>query len=148
MLKYLLLFSFTFCSLLCFSQITYDSTLAKKLNADDYGMKQYVLVILKTGSNISTEKKDSCFKQHLANISRLAKEDKLIVAGPIVGKNENQYRGIFILNVSKKEKAVELLKTDAAISEKYLDFELYEWYGSAALPTYLDNVDKVSKKKI
>lgn len=148
MLKYLLSFSFIFCSLLCFSQSTYDSTLAKKLCADDYGMKQYMLVVLKTGSNISIQKKDSCFKQHLANIGRLAKENKLIVAGPIVSKNENQYRGIFILNVSKKEEAVELLKTDAAISEKYLDFELYEWYGSAALSTYLDNVDKISKKKI
>ncbi len=29
----------------------YDEALAKKLGADDYGMKQYVLVILKTGKN-------------------------------------------------------------------------------------------------
>ena len=29
----------------------YDSTLAAKLGADDYGMKKYVFVILKTGSN-------------------------------------------------------------------------------------------------
>lgn len=29
----------------------YDSVLAKKLGADDYGMKWYVLAILKTGGN-------------------------------------------------------------------------------------------------
>lgn len=127
---------------------SYDSVLAKKLGADDYGMKKYILVILKTGTNNSDnkEKKDSCFKQHLANIGRLAKEDMLIVAGPIA-KNDNQYRGIFILSVATKEAAIELLKSDAAISAKYLEYELYNWYGSAALSTYLENVDKVSKKK-
>ena len=30
----------------------YDEALAKKLGADDYGMKKYVLVILKTGENM------------------------------------------------------------------------------------------------
>ena len=41
----------------------YDSVLAKKLKADDYGMKNYVLVLLKSGSNASTDKtlKDSIF---------------------------------------------------------------------------------------
>ena len=34
----------------------YDSILAKKLNADDYGMKMYVFVMLKTGTNTSTDK--------------------------------------------------------------------------------------------
>ncbi len=29
----------------------YDSVLARKLGADEYGMKSYVLVILKTGTN-------------------------------------------------------------------------------------------------
>ncbi len=33
----------------------YDSELAKKLGADDYGMKMYVLVILKTGGNNTTD---------------------------------------------------------------------------------------------
>lgn len=127
---------------------SYDSALAKKLGADEYGMKKYILVILKTGANTLTnkEKKDSSFTQHIANIGRLAKENKLVVAGPL-SKNDNQYRGIFILNVVKKEEAIELLKTDAAISEKYLDYDLYEWYGSAALATYLENVEKVSKKR-
>ena len=34
----------------------YDSALAAKLGADDYGMKTYVFVMLKTGSNELTDK--------------------------------------------------------------------------------------------
>ena len=84
----------------------YDSTLAKKFGADDYGMKSYVFVILKTGSNTTTDKAfiDSCFAGHMANIFRLVDEGKLIVAGPF-GKNDNSYRGLFIFNVSTIEEA-------------------------------------------
>lgn len=59
----------------------YDSTLAKNLGADDYGMKKYVFVILKTGSNKTTDRAiiDSCFKGHLKNIGRLVEQDKLVV---------------------------------------------------------------------
>lgn len=41
----------------------YDSNLAKSLGSDDYGMKMYTLVILKTGSNKkeSQTTKDSLF---------------------------------------------------------------------------------------
>jgi len=63
----------------------YDSLLAKKLNANEYGMKSYVLVILKTGSNTQSDKHftDSCFKGHMKNIERMASLKKLIVAGPM-----------------------------------------------------------------
>ncbi|MBS4000294.1 MAG: hypothetical protein KGZ71_07410 [Desulfobulbaceae bacterium] len=124
----------------------YDSTLAKSLHADDYGMKSYILAILKSGPNKSADKAmiDSCFRGHLDNIKRLVDERKLIVAGPL-GKNENSYRGIFILNVQSIEEAEELLQTDPAIKEKLLDTDLYKWYGSAALPKYLEASDKIWK---
>lgn len=127
----------------------YDSTLAKKFGADDYGMKSYVFAILKTGSNTTTDKAfiDSCFNGHMANINRLVNEDKLIVAGPL-GKNENAYRGIFIFNVNTLEEAQELVQTDPAINSKLLDVDLYKWYGSAALPEYLEAALKVGKYKI
>jgi uncharacterized protein YciI len=133
-----------------FSQTTnakYDSTLAKKLGADDYGMKSYVMVILKTGTNTSTNQPfiDSCFGGHMANIKRMVEMGKLIIAGPF-GKNEDSFRGIFILNVTSFDDANELLKGDPAIKEKLLEPVLYKWYGSAALPEYLPASDKVWKK--
>jgi uncharacterized protein len=124
----------------------YDKQLADSLGADEYGMKMYVLVILKTGPSQENNKKtvDSLFALHMKNIGRLADEGKLIVAGPI-GKNEKQYRGIFILNVPSIEIAKELLDTDAAVKAKLLDADLYKWYGSAALPVYLPASKKVNK---
>jgi uncharacterized protein YciI len=126
----------------------YDAKLAESLGADEYGMKSYVLVILKTGSNKTTEKAfiDSCFRGHMDNIGRMVEAGKLIVAGPM-GKNENKYRGIFILDVKTFEEATELLSSDAAVKENILEAELYIWYGSAALPAYLDTSDKIWKVK-
>ena len=128
------------------SNLAYDSTLAKNLGADDYGMKKYVFVILKTGSNTTTDRAiiDSCFRGHLKNIGRLVEQDKLVVAGPF-GKNENSFRGIFILNVRTIEEADQLLLTDPAIKEKLLEAELFYWYGSAALSEYLKASDKIWK---
>ncbi|MBW6497162.1 MAG: hypothetical protein K0B09_02110 [Bacteroidales bacterium] len=126
----------------------FDPQLALKLGADDYGMKSYILVMLKTGTNQTTDTDfiNACFRGHMENIGRLAAEGKLIVAGPL-GRNEKTYRGIFILDDATLEEAEALLQTDPAISEKLLDAELYSWYGSAALPMYLDFSEKIWKLK-
>ena len=39
-----------------------------------------------------------------------------------------------------------LLSTDPAIAAKVLDVELYQWYGSAALPMYMPYHEQVQKK--
>lgn len=124
----------------------YDPELAQKLGADDYGMKSYILVILKTGPNQTSDKTliNNSFRGHMNNINHLVKEGKMIVAGPVT-KNEKTYRGIFILNVTDFEEARKLLQNDPAISEGLLDVELYKWYGSAALPEYLESSDKIWK---
>ena len=127
----------------------YDKTLAEKLGGDDYGMKSYFLVILKTGTNTTTDKEliSESFRGHMDNINRLVEEGKLIVAGPL-GKNEDNYRGIFILkNLKSIEEAKELLQTDLAIENALLDYEIFTWYGSAALPEYLPFSDKIWKLK-
>lgn len=81
------------------------------------------------------------------NINRWVEEGKLVVAGPIA-KNENLYRGIFILhNIKTIEDAMELLVTDLAINNGLLDYDIYTWYGSAALPEYLPFSDKIYKVK-
>lgn len=127
----------------------YDKALADSLGANENGMKQYVLVILKTGpqdKNITDKPtRDSLFAGHFSNMGAMAKAGKLIVAGPI-GKNDKTYRGIFILNVKTIEEALELTQTDPSIKAGIFDVELFPWYGSAALPMYLKYTDKVEKK--
>ncbi len=127
----------------------YDKALADSLGGDDYGMKMYTLVILKTGPNKIDRKEtvDSLFKGHMENIQRMAAAGKLMVAGPIK-KNDKAYRGIFILNVKTTEEANELLAKDPAIKEKLLEAELFQWFGSSALPMYLPFHNKVEKKKM
>jgi len=132
-----------------FSQngIAYDAKLADSLGADDYGMKRYLLVLLKTGTVTINDKKitDSLFAGHMRNIEALAKAGKLVVAGPLQ-KNDKAYRGIFILDVPTVEEARKLLANDAAVHAGLLDAEYYGWYGSAALPLYLPYHEKVQRK--
>lgn len=146
---FILLFTFVLSGIIGFAQNNnpnYDEDLAKKLNADDYGMKPYVLVILKTGENKTTSEEETgkLFRGHMENISRLVEEGKLIVAGPL-GKNEKTYRGIFIFDVPTIAEAKDLVITDPAIKEKLLAVEFYEWYGSAAMSEYLAASDKIWK---
>lgn len=131
------------------SNPNYDSALAAKLGADDYGMKSYFFVILKTGSSTTTDRDfiNESFRGHLDNIQRLTEGGKMVVAGPL-GQNENNYRGIFILhNIDSAEEVRELLLTDPAIKNGLLDFDIFIWYGSAALPGYLPVSDSIWRVK-
>ena len=127
----------------------YDEKLAKELGADEYGMKSYVFCILKTGSNTSAtaEEKKKYFEGHMANINRLAKEGKLIVAGPFM-KNDKNYRGIFIFNCKTVEEAQKLVETDPAVQAKIFEVELTPWYSSAALMQVSSNHEKLVKTKL
>jgi uncharacterized protein YciI len=125
----------------------YIKSLADSLGADEYGMKNYILVILKkgTGDRSNQTTVDSLFAGHMKNIGRMVGLGKLVVAGPM-GDNSLNYRGIFILNVRTLDEAKLLLDTDPAIKANLLDPELFQWYGSAALPLYLRYHDNVKKK--
>lgn len=112
----------------------YDEDLAKSLGGNDNGMKQYIFVILKTGPVTITDPKqnDEIFKGHMANILRLADEGKLYVAGPF-GKNDKNYRGLFVFNVTTIEDARALVETDPAIKARVFEAEYYPWFATAAL---------------
>lgn len=127
---------------------TYDSVLAKKLGADQYGMKHYVMAFLKTGPIHITDslKRIELQKAHLKNIIRLANEGKLIVAGPFL--DDQPVEGIFIFNVETIEEAKALTNTDPAIQSGELVMELRPWYGSAALVEISALHQKIQKKSV
>jgi uncharacterized protein YciI len=152
MKKSILLLGFLFLSFIGFSQETeakYDENLAKSLNADEYGMKKYVFCLLKSGTNTTESKEETkkLFEGHMANINKLAKEGKLVVAGPFM-KNDRNYRGIYIFNVETVEEAKALVATDPAIQSKLLEAELTPWYATAALLETLKIHEKIAKTKI
>ncbi|MFT3701073.1 MAG: YciI family protein [Agriterribacter sp.] len=83
---------------------------------------------------------------HLKNITRLADEGKLVVAGPFM--DDQPLRGIFIFNVATVEEAKKLTETDPAIKAGTLIMELHPWYGSAALMQIVSVHKKLTKKSI
>ncbi len=128
--------------------VEYDSILAKQLGADDYGMRSYVLVVLKTGSKVIEDKAEvsRIFKGHMENIGKLANEKKLALAGPFP-KKQNGFRGLYIFAVNSIEEAEALTKTDPAVESGLLQAEYYNWYGSAALMNINQEHNKISKTK-
>ncbi|MBC5768331.1 YciI family protein [Ramlibacter albus] len=111
----------------------YDPALAQKLGADERGMRQYVLVVLKTGPNRipAGPERDEMFKGHFSNMARLAAEGKLALAGPFDGVDG--WRGLYIFAVKDIEEARALVATDPVVMKGEMVPELHKYYGSAAL---------------
>lgn len=132
------------------SNPNFDQKLADSLGADKYGMKPYILVILKTGPKdkeiADPTKRAELFKGHFANINALADSGKLVIAGPFSTANSLKYRGIFLLNCKTEEEAKELLKGDPTFSAGIFEAEILPWYGSAAIGTYLKTHKKIAKE--
>lgn len=127
---------------------SFNQKLADSLGADKYGMKAYTIVMLTTGTNKIEDKTKmgELMKGHLANITKLADEGKIIVAGPFLEQNKENYRGMFIFNTKSKEEAEQWVKTDPAVQAGVFGYEIFPWYGSAALPMYLKYHKEISKE--
>lgn len=112
---------------------SFDSELAQELNADDYGMRRYVMAFLKAGPNrdLDPDTARELQQAHMDNINRMADEGSLILAGPFL--DDGQIRGIYIFDVESIEEARELTQSDPAVQAGRLEMELHPWYGSAAL---------------
>jgi uncharacterized protein len=124
----------------------FDSLLAARLGADDYGMRQYVMAFLKAGPNTLQDSTERAQIQagHMANIRRLADEGKLVLAGPFT--DGGTLRGIFIFDVQSIEEAEALVNTDPAVISGRLVMELHPWYGSAALMQINEISTAITKK--
>ena len=124
----------------------FDAGLAQKTGADDYGMRRYVLVILRTGPTrvVDAEERKAMFAGHMANIQRLAKEGKLALAGPFMDKG-GDWRGLFVFAVDDIDQAKSLVATDPVIMKGEMVAEYHNWYGSAANMLVGELHDKVAK---
>jgi len=111
----------------------FDAQLAKKTGADEHGMRNYVLVILKTGPKRMPDgpERDAMFAGHFANMERLAKEGKLALAGPFA-KDPDGWRGLFVFAVKDVAEAKALTETDPVIVNGEMVADYHAWYGSAA----------------
>ena len=138
-----LFFTFSFLSLSCKENaapgkitddvLRTDPIPADRYGADAYGMKKYVLVFLKRGPNPPADSTEAARLQqaHMANISRLADEGTLVLAGPFL--EDGDLRGLYLFDVPTVEEARRLTESDPAVKAGSLRMELKSWYGSAAL---------------
>lgn len=115
--------------------LEYNAALAAELGADDYGMRSYVMVILKTGPmDAKITDKDArvkLFAGHFSNMTKLAEEKKLVLSGPFVEGGDK--RGLFIFNVATLPEAEVLVQSDPAVAAGIFVPEFTKYYGSAAL---------------
>lgn len=111
----------------------FDAEMAQAVQADQRGMRMYVMALLKAGPNRSQDEETakSLQQAHMENIGRLAKEGKLVVAGPFGDKGE--LRGIYVFKTDSLDEAKQWTESDPAIQAGRLAMELHPWYGSAAL---------------
>ena len=135
-------------SKIALSENGYDQNLAKKLNADDYGMSTYIMAFLKRGPDRPQDSVKIVELQaaHMKNIRKLADEGILVLAGPFL--DDGDLRGIYIFDVESIEEAKKLTESDPAIQAGSLIMELHPWYGSTAIKSISEIHEKISRIKI
>jgi uncharacterized protein YciI len=123
----------------------YDPVLAKSLGADERGMRNYVLVILKTGPTKvpAGPERDKMFQGHFANMNRLAAAGKLALAGPSDGVDG--WRGIFVFATDSIEEAQKLVATDPVIVNGEMIAEYHKLYASAGLMAVNETHKKIER---
>ena len=91
-------------------------------------MKRYWLVLLKKGPNRTHDSVSAAKIQagHIANITRLAGEGKIIMAGPM--GYDGDLRGIFIMNCKDSSEVEQIVNTDTAVITGRLKMEYYPWW--------------------
>ena len=93
-------------------------------------LKKYYFVMLTKGAR-RDEIKDTASinniqRGHMANMERLHKMGKLVVAGPF--DEDINWRGIFVFDCNTEAEVKTLLATDPAIAAGRLDYEIHAWW--------------------
>ena len=124
----------------------FDAQLARKVGADERGMRSYIFVMLKTGPNRvpAGPERDEMFKGHFSNMKRMTEAGHLVLAGPADGVNG--LRGLYVFAVPTIEAAQQLVANDPVIIKGEMVAEYHRWYGSASLMLTQDFHSKVAAK--
>ena len=117
---------------------------------DERGMRIYYMGFLTRGPAWTPEVTDATRalqQAHLANITRLAEDGRLLIAGPFAydeSDADQSLRGIFIFDTETRAEAEELARTDPAVQAGRLALRIVPWYGPYGL-TYADREQAKAK---
>ncbi len=109
----------------------YDDAWAWR-DAEQMGMAIYYIFLLKKGPTWSpdvTPEIEALQAEHLANLSRLGQEGKLVINGPLLDSFQlsGEIRGIGVLKARSLAEAEEWISTDPMVNVGRLIFELHTW---------------------
>lgn len=97
-------------------------------------MRFYVMAILEKGpkwtKEVTPEAKE-LLKGHMDNMGRMAKEGKLILAGPLADAGDAA--GIFVFDTASIEEARKWCDTDPAIHAGRFQVKLWKWYSAKGI---------------
>lgn len=97
-------------------------------------MRVYVLAIIEKGPKWTKEptpESTEMLKGHMANIGRMAKEGKLILAGPLAEAGDAA--GIFLFDTTSIDEARKWCDTDPAIAGGRFTVKLWKWYSAKGI---------------
>ena len=92
--------------------------------------EKYQLVILRAGDNppqMSREAAAELQKQHLAHMNDVARQGKILVAGPFSDQPDKTMRGMCIYRCASIDEARELAEQDPAVKAGRLKVEVLTW---------------------
>jgi uncharacterized protein YciI len=104
-----------------------------------FSMRTYYMAFLRRGPAWTKERTPEAVevsKGHMANIERLAKCGKLVIAGPFdvaADAPPDALAGIFIFDVATREEALALSQQDPAVKAGRFAIEVLPWYGPTGL---------------
>lgn len=117
------------CALISFSSVAQQKS-SKTFKMGEYTIKQYYFVMLTKGARRDEIKDTAIINKlqagHMANMERLSKEGKLMLAGPF--GDDGNWRGVFVFDAESEEEVKSMLATDPAINAGRLDYEIHPWY--------------------
>ncbi len=116
----------------------------------EHARTRYVFTYLKTGPSSSghtPERKQEIFKQHMANIQRLAEKRQLLIAGPFAKPSDSTWRGIFVFDVPTVAEAQSLVATDEGVAAGEFSVECVEMSTTPRLRQYFDIYKAESAKR-
>lgn len=99
----------------------------EKKSIADGEMKTYYMVFLNKGPKRDQDSTTAMQiqKEHLAHLTKMAEEGKMVIAGPFL--DEGDTRGICIYSVESLEEARKLAEADPAVKSGRLVVEVRPW---------------------
>jgi uncharacterized protein YciI len=99
----------------------------------EWAMRTYILALLFRGPNrpADPEKVEELFRGHMANSARMYEAGKLLIAGPLLDKED--LRGIWIFDSDSVDEVKELVAGDPAVQNGMFRVEYHPWYSAKGI---------------